>query len=155
MNPRAGHKPGRPPDSPDGRRYSLLAGTGLGNGMPGWLSVSSPKPTNCQSRCALRSDAALIAELGSQAVGYLLYCQAYDLDLGGRILYVIDLFVSEGTRRRGVARALMEAAAEICRQMEGQELLWSVYAPNKMAAAFYEKLGAQYIRELNFMHRLA
>ena len=79
----------------------------------------------------------------------------YDLDLGGRILYIIDLFVREGTRRRGVARALMEAAAEICRQMEGQELLWSVYAPNKMAAAFYEKLGAQYIRELNFMHRLA
>ena len=99
--------------------------------------------------------AGLIAELESQAVGYLLYCQAYDLDLGGRILYIIDLFVREGTRRRGVARALMEAAAEICRQMEGQELLWSVYAPNKMAAAFYEKLGAQYIRELNFMHRLA
>ena len=94
----------------------------------------------------------LIAELEGQTVGYLLYCPAYDIDLGGRILYIIDLFVREAARHRGVARALMTAAAEICRKAGGQALLWSVYVPNKMAAAFYEKLGAQYIRDLNFMY---
>ena len=96
--------------------------------------------------------AGLIAELEGQIVGYLLYCPAYDLDLGGRILYIIDLFVREAARRRGVARALMTRAADICREVGGQALLWSMYVPNKMAAAFYEKLGAQYIKDLNFMY---
>jgi GNAT superfamily N-acetyltransferase len=96
--------------------------------------------------------AGLIAELEGQIVGYLLYCPAYDLDLGGRILYIIDLFVREAARRRGVGRALMTRVADICREQGGQALLWSVYSPNKMAAAFYQKFGAQYIKELNFMY---
>ena len=96
--------------------------------------------------------AGLVAELEGQIVGYLLYCPAYDLDLGGRILYIIDLFVREAARHQGVARALMTRTADICREMGDQALLWSVYSPNKMAAAFYEKLGAQYIKDLSFMH---
>jgi GNAT superfamily N-acetyltransferase len=96
--------------------------------------------------------AGLIAEWEDQIVGYLLYCPAYDLDLGGRILYIIDLFVREGARCRGVARALMTTAADLCRKEGGQALLWSVYSPNKMAAAFYQKLGAKYIKDLNFMY---
>jgi GNAT superfamily N-acetyltransferase len=51
-----------------------------------------------------------------------------------------------------VARALMTRAADACREAGGYALLWSVYSPNKMAAAFYEKLGAQYIKDLSFMH---
>lgn len=94
----------------------------------------------------------LIAERESQAIGYLLYCPAYDIDLGGRILYIIDLFVSEEARRQGVGRRLMEAAADICRQMGGHALLWSVYTPNKTAATFYEKLGARHVSDLNFMY---
>lgn len=94
----------------------------------------------------------LIAELDGQVVGYLLYCRAYDNDLGGRILYVIDLFVQENARRRGVARVLMQEAGNICRQTGGHQLLWCVYAPNKSAAAFYEELGAKYFPNLKFMH---
>jgi GNAT superfamily N-acetyltransferase len=96
--------------------------------------------------------AGLIAELEGQIVGYLLYCPAYDLDLGGRIFYIIDLFVREAARRQGVARALMTRTADVCREAGGQALLWSVYTPNKMAKAFYENLGAQYIKDLNFMY---
>jgi len=94
----------------------------------------------------------LIAELGGQVVGHLLYCRAYDNDLGGRTLYVIDLFVHEGTRRRGVGLTLMQEAANICRQFGGHQLLWCVYAPNKTALAFYEDLGAKYFPNLKFMH---
>lgn len=122
-------------------------------------TLGDPDPKSLRAEEYLRDGfgenpafAGLIAELEGQVVGYLLYCQAYDLDLGGRVLYLIDLFVREGRRRRGVARALMETAADICRQMGGQELLWPVWVPNKMAEAFYEKLGAGYVRDLNFMH---
>ena len=94
----------------------------------------------------------LIAELDGKVVGYLLYCRMYDNDLGGRMLYIIDLFVREDTRRRGVARALMQEARNICRQAGGHGLLWAVYAPNQTAAAFYETLGAKPIQRLKFMH---
>ena len=96
----------------------------------------------------------LLAEFNGQAVGYLLYHQGYDVDRGGRILYVIDLFVREGARRHGAGRALMEAAAEICHRLGGRELFWSVYAPNTMAQVFYERLGAKYTKDLKFMHWL-
>jgi hypothetical protein len=51
-----------------------------------------------------------------------------------------------------VARALMLSAADICHHLGGHQLLWPVYIPNKLAAAFYENLGAKFIRDLNFMH---
>jgi GNAT superfamily N-acetyltransferase len=94
----------------------------------------------------------LIAELEGDVVGILLYCPSYDLDLGGRIIYIIDLFVRETARRQGAARTLMEAVARICRQAGGKQLLWAVYTPNTLAKDFYEKLGATYIRDLQFMH---
>jgi len=34
-------------------------------------------------------------------------------------------------------------------RLGGRELFWSVYAPNKMAQVFYERLGAIYIEERN------
>jgi len=94
----------------------------------------------------------LIAELDGQVVGDLLYCRSYDNDLGGRILYIIDLFVRENARRRGVARALMQEAGNICRRGGGHGLLWCVYTRNKAATAFYENLGAKHFQTLKFMH---
>src|SRR3954453_13047975 len=52
----------------------------------------------------------LIAELGGDTVGYLLYTPGYDLDRGGRFLYVVELFVRARARRAGVGRALFEVA---------------------------------------------
>lgn len=121
--------------------------------------LGDPHPRSLTAETYLRDGfgenpafSGLIAELNGRVVGYLLYCQGYDIDLGGRILYVIDLFVREVARRQNVGRTLMEVAADICRQAGGRELLWSVYAPNKAARAFYEKLGAKYFRDLKFMH---
>lgn len=94
----------------------------------------------------------LIAELGGEVVGFLLYCPSYDLDHGGRIIYIIDFYVRDSVRRQGVGQALMKAVAAICRQTGGRQLLWAVYAPNAIAKAFYEKLGATYVRDLQFMH---
>jgi GNAT superfamily N-acetyltransferase len=99
-----------------------------------------------------RAFSGLIAEVDGHPVGYLLYCHGYDLDLGGRILWVIDLFVQESARGRGVGRSLMQAAAEICRGAGGRQLSWSVYARNEIGKRFYEGLGASYTRDLDCMH---
>lgn len=95
--------------------------------------------------------AGLVAEADGEVVGYLLYHFGFDADRACRIIHVIDLFVRERARRHGVARALMERAQDVCRAAGGGGLTWSVFKPNKLAAQFYERLGAEWIRELDFM----
>jgi ribosomal protein S18 acetylase RimI-like enzyme len=93
----------------------------------------------------------LVAEQDGNIVGYLLYHFGYDSDSATRILHVVDLYVNESVRRLGVGRALMSAAAKLSRDAGGAELFWSVYVHNKVAASFYESLGARYTRDLLFM----
>ena len=94
----------------------------------------------------------IVAELDGKVHGYLLYHPGYDIDRGGRVLYVVDLYVREEARRRGMGRALMEAAADIARKSGARGLVWSVYARNLSAIAFYEHLGAQYTMEVKSMY---
>jgi len=84
-------------------------------------------------------------------VGYLLYHLGYDADLAARNLHIIDLYVSPAARRQGVGRALMSAAAGLCRAAGGAYLFWAVYRPNQLAADFYSALGAHYVQDLDFM----
>ncbi len=93
----------------------------------------------------------LAADLDGEVVGYLLYHFGYDTDRAMRLMFVIDLYVQETKRRRGIGEALMRAAAHVCREAGGRELIWSVFIPNKQAFRFYERLGAKYIQELKFM----
>jgi len=94
----------------------------------------------------------LVAELDGKVAGYLLYHFGYDTDHAYRIMHVCDLYVHESARRHGAGRALMQAAASLCREAGGRGLWWSVYKPNKLAFDFYERLGAEYVKELEFMH---
>jgi len=94
----------------------------------------------------------LVAELNGKVTGYSLYYFGYDSDHAHRMMHVCDLYVQESARRHGAGRALMERAASICREAGGRGLLWSVYQPNKLAMTFYERLGAKYVKELEFMY---
>jgi ribosomal protein S18 acetylase RimI-like enzyme len=93
----------------------------------------------------------LVAEQENDIVGYLLYHFGYDTDNAVRILHIVDLYVDERVRRQGVGKALMSAAAKLSRDAGGMQLFWSVYVNNKMAASFYESLGAGYTKDLLFM----
>jgi GNAT superfamily N-acetyltransferase len=93
----------------------------------------------------------LVAELDGEVMGYLLYHFGYDSDRAMRQLHVIDLYVQASKRRCGIGEALMRAAAQICREAGGCELIWSVFVPNKLAFQFYERLEAKRLQELEFM----
>ncbi|MBE7472759.1 MAG: GNAT family N-acetyltransferase [Anaerolineae bacterium] len=93
----------------------------------------------------------LVAEVDGEVVGHLLYHFGYDTDRAMRLLDVIDLMVRENRRGQGIGKALMFKAAEIGREAGASELVWAVYKPNKSAAEFYERLGAEYIEDLRFM----
>ena len=84
----------------------------------------------------------IVAELDGLIAGYLLHHPSYDPDLGGRATAIVDLCVSAVARRRGVGRALVDAALEHARQVGSQALSWRVRPSNRGAMAFYESLGA-------------
>jgi ribosomal protein S18 acetylase RimI-like enzyme len=95
--------------------------------------------------------AGLIAEQDGKAIGYLHYCLGYDADAAERVIHVIDLWVEPKARGLGAGRALMQEAARISREKNATLLFWTVYKPNRLAAGFYERLGARYLRDLDFM----
>jgi len=94
----------------------------------------------------------LVAEIDNDVVGYLLYHFGYEVDLAMRILYVIDLYVRPANRLQGIGRELMKRAGEICTAAGGKGLFWSVYSPNRPAFQFYERLGARYLKYVEYMY---
>ena len=93
----------------------------------------------------------LVAEDQGKVIGYLLYHFGYDSDRAARNMHVVDLYVDRTVRNQGVGKALIAKAASVAREASAEEMIWSVYQSNTIAAAFYEKLGAQRIIDVFFM----
>jgi GNAT superfamily N-acetyltransferase len=94
----------------------------------------------------------LVADSGAEILGYVLYHEGYDVDEAARTLNLIDLYVREDARRIGVGGSLIREAGNVCRQIGGSQLYWSVYEFNQPAFEFYEKLGASYLNEQKIMY---
>jgi GNAT superfamily N-acetyltransferase len=95
--------------------------------------------------------AGLVADSGTDLLGYVLYHTAYEIDEAARTLNLMDLYVREDARRIGVGRSLIHEAADVCRKLGGSQLYWSVYDFNRPAFEFYEKLGASYLDDQKLM----
>ena len=98
-----------------------------------------------------RAFAGLLAEDAGKVVGYLLYHFGYDSDAASRNMHIVDLYVDASARRRGVGKTLMSRAASIGRDAGVEEMIWSVYKGNRIAARFYQRLGAERITDVFFM----
>jgi ribosomal protein S18 acetylase RimI-like enzyme len=94
----------------------------------------------------------LVADTGTELLGYLLYHLGYEVSDAARLLYVIDLYVQRNSRRQGVGRALMKEAVNVCRELGGSQVCWSVYESNALAFRFYEGLGASYTDDEKLMN---
>jgi GNAT superfamily N-acetyltransferase len=94
----------------------------------------------------------LIAESDGKVIGYLLYHFGYDSELAARVMYIIDLYVSEKHRMRRAGASLMTHAQSICRKYNVIEIVWSVYKPNHAARKFYQRLGVKLIDDEDYMY---
>lgn len=83
----------------------------------------------------------LLAEADGRAAGYVSLLPAFESSQASRGLYVADLFVAKGLRRRGVGRALLAAAADLASQ-SGCGHLWLVMQEdNQEADRFYRAIA--------------
>jgi ribosomal protein S18 acetylase RimI-like enzyme len=88
--------------------------------------------------------AAVIAETPEGIpIGYALFWQSYvtETEMTGGLLS--DLYVLPAWRRRGVARALLAAAARASAEAGGGFLVWAVDADNGPAREFYRRLSRE------------
>ncbi len=85
---------------------------------------------------------AIVAEMAGAEAGMLLWYPAYETAYAARGGFVVSLWVDEPFRRRGVATALLAAAADRVRGVGGQYLWWTSQSGNRRAQATYASVGA-------------
>lgn len=85
---------------------------------------------------------ALIAHLDGQPAGFALFFHNYSTFLAQRGLYLEDLFVKPGLRRRGVGKALFRRLAQIACERDCGRLEWAALDWNTTAIGFYKSMGA-------------
>ena len=112
-------------------------------GQPGDLNAATDF---LRERGALGQSVLLLArDASGQAVGF---CQNYPIfsSVSMAPIWVLnDLFVSEGARRCGVARALLAAAAAAAHQAGAVRLTLTTQRDNRRAQALYESM--QWLRD--------
>jgi ribosomal protein S18 acetylase RimI-like enzyme len=90
-----------------------------------------------------RAFTGLLAVNGRKPVGYVLYHFGYDPDeTRGKVVYVIDLYVSCETRRRSIGTHLMKSVAAVCRREGAISIYFLAWARNTGVFPFYKGLGA-------------
>lgn len=91
-----------------------------------------------------RPDAeVLIAELGSEPVGYALFFHNFSTFVGRRGLYLEDVYVRPAYRGAGIGKALLVTLARIAKERNCGRMEWSVLDWNEPAIGFYRSLGAR------------
>jgi aminoglycoside 3-N-acetyltransferase I len=121
------------------RRLNALFGTAFDE--PGTYEGDPPPGTYLADLLAKPHIIALVALSGVKVVGGLVAYELDKLERARREVYVYDLAVAEGHRRRGIATALIER----CREIAVNRGAWVIFVQadygDAPAVALYEKLG--------------
>ena len=85
---------------------------------------------------------AIVAEAGSELIGFALFFHNYSTWLTRPGLYLEDLYVKPERRGLGAGKALLERLARIAVSRGCGRMEWSVLTWNEPAIGFYKALGA-------------
>lgn len=117
--------------------------------MPGYFRRPT-RPTRARDQLERILDAIdqglYVAEDPEAGVCGLVHVQLYDTPaiasmVPKRRAHIDNLVVTEGMRRRGLGRRLVEAAIAWAREQGAAEILLTVWAGNEAAERFYDALG--------------
>ena len=94
-----------------------------------------------QARMTLGESVVLLAQRDGEVVGFTQLYPIFSSVRTARTWLLNDLFVAEGARRYGVARALLDAAAAFAREQGAAGLMLETMADNAPARALYRAAG--------------
>ena len=94
-----------------------------------------------EARLAKNESTVLVAERGPSAIGFTQLYPIFSSVRTARTWLLNDLFVAEGARRGGVARALLDAAAAFARAQGAAGLVLETTRDNAPARALYRAAG--------------
>lgn len=94
-----------------------------------------------QQRLARGESVVLVAEMDGEAVAFAQLFPMFSSVRTSRIWVLNDLYVDSGARRRGVARALLEAAARHARDDGAVGIVLETSRDNLAARALYRAAG--------------
>jgi GNAT superfamily N-acetyltransferase len=97
---------------------------------------------------------AVLAERDGEVVGFALFHGSFSTWECLPGLWLEDLYVPPHHRRGGVGEALLRHLAAVAVERGYSRLEWTALQWNTPALSFYEKLGAEVLREWQ-MHRLS
>ncbi|ABM80831.1 ribosomal protein S18-alanine N-acetyltransferase [Hyperthermus butylicus] len=103
-------------------------------------------------------EAFFVAEVDGEVVGYVMTRVEYGPPFVAKGLivkkgHIVSIAVLEGYRRRGIGRALMEAAMEALKTRYGcKEVYLEVRVSNNPAIRLYEKLGFKKVKVLHMYY---
>lgn len=92
-----------------------------------------------------------VGEIDSKIEGIALFYNRYST-WKGRALHLEDLIVREDKRGTGLGTALLNEVVKYGHQLGVKRINWEVLDWNEPAIAFYEKKGANVLREWNVVH---
>ncbi len=90
---------------------------------------------------------AFLAEYEGKPVGYAFVFETYSSFLALPTLYLEDLFVLPEYRSKKVGYALFTAMVEEAHRRGCGRMEWSVLDWNRLAIAFYKRLGAAHMKD--------
>jgi aminoglycoside 3-N-acetyltransferase I len=121
------------------RQLNVMFGEAFGE--PDTYADDANAESNLPALLAKEHVIALVALAEGEVVGGLVAYELDKLERGRREVYIYDLAVAEGHRRRGIATALIE----LCRAIAAERGAWVLYVQadyeDAPAVALYEKMG--------------
>jgi ribosomal protein S18 acetylase RimI-like enzyme len=96
---------------------------------------------------ALLSDGSLgqawLVLHGTHPVGYIIFTYGFDIEFGGRLATITDLYLEPSHRRQGLGGKILDHVEAFCRSIGLRGLELQVETDNAEARALYDKFGFQ------------
>ncbi len=109
-----------------------------------WTTYSSPGPLARGEAFfdeTTKAEDVLVAVVDGEVAGYLRLKKASRFASSDHVLTINGVAVDPAKQRRGVGRALIDAAATEARRRGARRLTLRVFSPNTPARALYESAG--------------
>lgn len=119
-----------------------------------WLADAAPLPT-ARTDAAIEQNLVWVAEAADdhQPIGFIM-CEAHHGGSEGDIAHIVELSVRHDHQRRGIGRALINAAAAAARQRNLAALTLTTFDDVIFNRPFYQQIGFAVIASSGLSERL-